>query len=66
MVMFQGRLTITLGMKSLYIDNPTFGAGATDYISLLSWALVLTWQAAPPLTDGDSGRVLEKLDRSNR
>lgn len=28
-----------LGMKSLYIDNPTFGSGWFDYVSLIFWGL---------------------------
>jgi hypothetical protein len=30
---------VALGMKSLYIDNPTFGASAVDYVSLIFWGM---------------------------
>ena len=30
---------IALGLKSLYIDNPTFGANAADYVSLIFWGM---------------------------
>jgi hypothetical protein len=30
---------IALGMKSLYVDNPIFGASSFDYLSLVFWGL---------------------------
>ena len=30
---------VALGMKSLYIDNPTFGASAVDYVALIFWGM---------------------------
>jgi hypothetical protein len=30
---------IALGMKSLYVDNPVFGASSFDYLSLVFWGL---------------------------
>jgi hypothetical protein len=30
---------IALGMKSLYVDNPIFGASSFDYLSLIFWGL---------------------------
>ena len=30
---------VALGLKSLYIDNPTFGANAADYVSLIFWGM---------------------------
>lgn len=30
---------VALGLKSLYIDNPTFGANAADYASLIFWGM---------------------------